>query len=102
MVAKLQKVPDIVSFLPLFLQADVLALYLKMSDEDMIETRLKKAFTEGSFEAYEKLKRVKWTSTPIILKVCRARIKTEAIIVHHIINGINIVIGIDVINKMVR
>lgn len=59
LVTKLQKVPDITSFLPLFLQKNELALYLEMSDKDMTENRLKKAFTEELFEVYEKLKRVK-------------------------------------------
>ena len=70
LVAKLQKVQDLVSFIPLFLHGDVLALYLEMSNEDQvraeqIEMRLVTAFTEGPFEAYEKLKRFKWTGESV-------------------------------------
>ena len=66
LVAKLQKVQDLASFIPLFLHGDALALYLEMSNEDQvraeqIEMRLVMAFTEGPFETYEKLKRFKWT-----------------------------------------
>ena len=61
LVAKLQKVQDLASFIPLFLHGDALALYLEMSNEDQvwaeqIEMRLVAAFTERPFEAYEKLK----------------------------------------------
>ena len=61
LVAKLQKVQDLASFIPLFLHGDALALYLEMSNEDQvraeqIEMRLVMAFTKGPFEAYEKLK----------------------------------------------
>ena len=67
LVAKLQKTSDLANFIPLFLEGNVLALYLEMSEEDqqdeeMIEVRLKKAFPEGPFEAYKKLKKIKWTS----------------------------------------
>lgn len=41
LVVKLQKVPDLDSFLPLFLQGDVLALYLKMSDKDQLKKDMK-------------------------------------------------------------
>ena len=65
LVAKLQKVQDLASFIPLFLHGDALALYLEMSNEnqvrtEQIEMRLVTVFTEGPFEAYEKLKRFKW------------------------------------------
>ena len=55
LVAKLQKVQDLASFIPLFLHGDALALYLEMSNEDQvraeqIEMRLVTAFTEGPFE----------------------------------------------------
>ena len=66
LVAKQQKVQDLASFIPLFLHGDALALYPEMSNEDhvwaeQIEIRLVTAFTEGPFEAYEKLKWFKWT-----------------------------------------
>ena len=61
LVAKLQKVQDLASFIPLFLHGDALALYLEMSNEnqvraEQIEMRLMITLTEGPFEAYEKLK----------------------------------------------
>ena len=70
LVAKLQKVQDLASFILLFLHGDALALYLEMSNEDQvqaeqIEMRLVTAFTEGPFEAYEKLKRFKWTGESV-------------------------------------
>ena len=60
LVAKLQKVQDLASFIPLFLHGDALVLYLEMSNEDQvraeqIEMRLVMTFTEGPFEEYEKL-----------------------------------------------
>ena len=36
LVAKLQKVQDLASFIPLFLYEDALALYLEMSNEDQV------------------------------------------------------------------
>ena len=70
LVAKLQKVQDLVSFIPLFLHEDALALYLEMSNEDQvwaeqIEMRLVTTLTEGPFEAYEKLKWFKWTGESV-------------------------------------
>ena len=70
LVAKLQKVQDLASFIPLFLHEDALALYLEMSNEDQvwaeqIEMRLVTALTEGPFEAYEKLKWFKWTGESV-------------------------------------
>ena len=69
-LAKLQKVQHLASFIPLFLHGDALALYLEMSNEDQvqaeqIEMRLVTAFTEGPFEAYEKLKWFKWTGESV-------------------------------------
>lgn len=37
LVTKLQNVPNIATFLPLFQQGDVLSLYLEMSDEDQLD-----------------------------------------------------------------
>ena len=70
LIAKLQKVQDLASFIPVFLHGDTLALYLEMSNEDQVQTeqiemRLVTAFTEGPFEAYEKLKRFKWTGESV-------------------------------------
>ena len=70
LVAKLQKVQDLASFIPLFLHEDALALYLEMSNEDQVQAeqikmRLVTAFTEGPFEAYEMLKQFKWTGESV-------------------------------------
>ena len=70
LVARLQKIDDVASVIPLFLEGDALALYLEMSeheqeDADMIRLRLKKAFAEGVFDAYEKLKRVRWSGESV-------------------------------------
>ncbi|KAG1683689.1 putative uncharacterized transposon-derived protein F52C9.6 [Nymphon striatum] len=70
LVAKLKKVEDLASFLPLYLEGDALALYLEMSeaeqvDADSIEQRLKEAFTDGPFVAYGKLCKVKWTGEQV-------------------------------------
>ena len=70
LIAKQQKVQDFVSLIPFFLHGDALDLYLEMSNEDQvwaeqIEMRLVTAFTEGPFEAYEKLKRFKWTGESV-------------------------------------
>ena len=70
LVAKLQKVQDLANFIPLFLYGDALALYLEVSNEDQvqveqIEMRLVTTFTEGPFEAYEKLKKFKWTGESV-------------------------------------
>lgn len=70
LVAKLAKVTDLASFLPLYLEGDALAVYLEMSEDDQksakeIEDRLKTAFTDGSFIAYGKLTRCKWDGEPV-------------------------------------
>lgn len=70
LVAKLQKISDLASFLPLFLEGDALAIYLEMkesdqTDADKIEARLKEAFTDGPFVAYRKLVQVKWTGEQV-------------------------------------
>jgi len=70
LVAKLQKITDVATMIPLFLEGDALALYLEMSerdqeDADLIRSRLISAFAEGPFVAYEKLKRVKWTGESV-------------------------------------
>ena len=64
-VVKLQNVDNVAALIPLFLEDDALAIYLELSkwdqkDVDIIRTRLKQAFAEGLYEAYEKLKSVWW------------------------------------------
>lgn len=65
LVAKLMEIKDVASFIPLYLEGDAMALYLEMSEEDQtkvgkIEDRLKEAFAQGRFEAYGKLKGLRW------------------------------------------
>lgn len=65
LVAKLMEIKDVASFVPLYLEGDAMALYLEMSEEDQakvekIEDRLKEAFAQGKFEAYGKLKGLRW------------------------------------------
>ena len=57
LVAKLQKIEDVATVIPLFLEGDALAMYLEMNerDADMIRLKLTKAFAEGPFGAYERL-----------------------------------------------
>ena len=70
LVARLQKVEDVAALIPLYLEGDALALYLEMSPADQqrteaIQGRLKTAFAEGPFEAYEKLRRVRWSGESV-------------------------------------
>ena len=70
LVAKLKKIDDIASFVPLYLEGDALALYLEMSDTDQtdikkIESRLLQAFTEGPFSAYDRLGKLRWTGEQV-------------------------------------
>ena len=66
LVARLKKITDLASFVPLYLEGDALALYLEMSETeqkcvDSIEKKLKTAYTDGLFTAYGKLTHYKWT-----------------------------------------
>ena len=66
LVAKLQNVDNVTTVIPFFLESDTLALYLELSEQDqedvdIICMRLKQAFAEGLYEAYEKLKNEQWT-----------------------------------------
>lgn len=65
LVAKLMEITDVASFIPLYLEGDAMALYLEMTEADQtkvekIENRLKEAFAQGKFEAYGKLKGLRW------------------------------------------
>ncbi len=60
LVAKLQGISDVTSFMPLYLEGDVLALYLEMKDEDQldagkVEASMKEALWRGAFMAYSEL-----------------------------------------------
>ena len=70
LVAKLQKITDVASFIPLYLEGDALALYLELSEEDQesavkIQEKLKVAFTDDAFSAFGKLVQMKWTGEPV-------------------------------------
>ena len=60
LIANLEGILDGASLIPLFLEGDVLALYLALSDKDkdteMLKIRLMRAFSESPCKAYEKLK----------------------------------------------
>ena len=65
LVAKLQKIEDIVTLITMYLKGNALVVYLEMEEKDQtnderIEKRLKTAFLEGAFEAYNKLRTVTW------------------------------------------
>ena len=65
LVAKLQNIEKLESFMPLFLEGAALALYLEMDPEEQddatkIIEKLKGAFTEGPFAAFDRLANVKW------------------------------------------
>ena len=70
LVAKLAKIEDLAEFLPLYLDGNALAIYLELTDDeqgsiDLIEKKLKEAFTDGPFVAYSKLIKMKWTGEPV-------------------------------------
>ena len=70
LVARLQNIERLETFLPLFLEGAALALYLEMDPEDQgdvgkIEDRLKEAFTEGPFAAFDRLTNMKWAGDSI-------------------------------------
>ena len=70
MVAKLQKIEDVVTLLPLYLEGEALTIYQQMRDEDkedlaLVEQRLKLAFAEGPFEALGKLSSLRWTGESV-------------------------------------
>ena len=70
LVAKLQKIEEIVTLIPMYLEGYALAVYFEMgerdqSDAESIEKGLKTAFSEYSFEAYKKLRRVAWTGESV-------------------------------------
>ena len=66
LVAKLKKITELESFLPLYLEGVALAPYLEMDesdqiDADEIERRLKAAFSGTMFTAYAKLVKYRWS-----------------------------------------
>ena len=70
LVAKLQKISDLASFIPLYLEGDALSVYLEMGeseqgDSEKIEAKLREVFTDGPFVAYRKLMLIKWAGDPV-------------------------------------
>ena len=70
LVAKLAKISDLASFIPLYLEGDALAIFLEMRDSDQndadkIEAKLREAFTDSPFVAYAKLNRLMWEGEPV-------------------------------------
>lgn len=70
LVARLTKVKNQAEFIPLFLEGPALAVYLQMNEEDLkspekIKQRLKEAFGEDPFVAYQKLVNARWDGEPI-------------------------------------
>ncbi|KAK4310191.1 hypothetical protein Pmani_018224 [Petrolisthes manimaculis] len=70
LVAKLQKITDLDSFIPLYLEDASLALYLELSDEEQesaekIKEKLTVAFTDDAFSAFAKLVQLKWTGESV-------------------------------------
>ena len=69
-MAKLQNITDLASFLPLYLEGEVLALYLEMDSTDQvdieeIEKCLKVAFSDDMFTAYAKLVTFRWSGEKV-------------------------------------
>lgn len=70
LVARLTKMKDVASFVPLYLEGGALAVYLEMDPEEQkdfekIKKRLKEAFTDNEFMAYCKLRGLQWTGEPV-------------------------------------
>ena len=65
LVAKLKKVTELASFLPLYLDGDAFEVFDQMNEEDKadakkIETALLKAFAQSSFNAYKAFRQRSW------------------------------------------
>ena len=78
LVANLQKIEDIATLIPMYLEGNALAVYLEMGEKDQadterIEKRLKTAFLEGDFEVYNKLRKVTWTEEPVDVNAAEIR-----------------------------
>ena len=87
LVVKLQKIEDEATLILMYLEGNVLAVYLEMgerdqSDAESIEKGLKTVFSEDSFEAYNKLRRVAWTGE--LVDVYAAEIRRPAGLVRYV------------------
>ena len=70
LVAKLQKIKDLATLIPLYLEGCALALYLELSEAEqedgvVIQNKLQEAFCDDAFTAYRKLINLKWTGEPV-------------------------------------
>ena len=70
LVAKLQNITDLSSFIPLYLEGDALSVYLELSESEQasaarIEAKLKEVFTDGPFVAYRKLTSMRWNGDSV-------------------------------------
>ena len=70
LVAKLTKVDELANFLSLYLEGDVLSVYLEMSEAnqgkiELIEQKLKETFADSPFKAHTKLVNLKWGGEPM-------------------------------------
>ena len=70
LVAKLRKIEDVVTLIPMYLKGNAHTVYLEIGEKDQanaesIEKQLKMSFLEGIFEAYNKLRKVTWTGEPV-------------------------------------
>lgn len=65
LVAKLNRIPDLAVFLPLYLEGDAMAVYMELADDEQAEAttvvnRLTEAFTDSAFVAFAKLTQKRW------------------------------------------
>ena len=70
LVVKLQKITELESFLPLYLEGEALALYLEMNESDQldvdeIQKQVKAAFSDDMFTAYAKLVKYRWSGEKV-------------------------------------
>lgn len=70
LVAKLTKVGDLASFIPLYLEDGALAVYLEMEEDgqknaETIKEKLLEAFSDSMFVAYSKLVKMRWTGESV-------------------------------------
>lgn len=70
LVARLQKVKDLASLIPLYLEGSALALFLELSpaeqeDAIIIQSKLQEAFSDDPFTAFRKLSVLKWTGESV-------------------------------------
>lgn len=78
LVAQLQDVADVASLIPLMLEGDAFAVYQEMAQDEKksvakIKTRLKEAFAENPFTAYEILKKKIWSGESVDVFVTELR-----------------------------